>query len=464
MSNRKTTQVIELKDAGATILVAEDDDVCRSVLTDLLAAKGYHVLEATNGQQAVQILSQQANKVSLIISDINMPFFSGTDLLAHVYRQNVRIPIILITARASIDSAVDCMKKGALGYLAKPLDTDKLFKLVEEGFRRRKRHDSRWQSIFADQDGPPGYIVERLIGEGNYGLVFLVHKGQQPYALKVVKSLGIKENERQIAASRFIHESKALATLRHPNIIAFQECGLTGNSQIPYLVMEYFPCDEWETLLAQPLQTRLELLLQAARGLEAIHQAGFCHRDIKPNNLLFNCEKKLLKWSDFGLIHLPNSAITMTGQNLGTPAYMSPEAFDSHRTDTRADIFSLGVVAYEICTGADAFKGESVQQLAAAITYRHPVEPRTLNPDIPETLQKSIGKMLSKNPDDRQQTVGQVIAEWQECLELHDWKVQAAPASFMARIMQLFKRFKRRPPSKWNRPTSAFCIDSGSQF
>jgi serine/threonine protein kinase/ActR/RegA family two-component response regulator len=453
-----TSQAIpapEHADDRISILVVEDDDVCRGVLTELLAAKGHQVLEVADGQQALELLELHAATISLIVSDINLPNLSGIDLLSHLRRNRIKIPIILITAQASIDAAVNCMKNGAFGYLSKPLDSGKLFKLVAEGIRLGKTTDSHWQAVFADE-GPNGYVVERLIGEGNYGMVFLVHKSQQQFALKVIKLNGLNAKARRIANRRFLNEAKAMAALRHPNIISFHEYGLAGRDQIPYLVMEYFASDSWDHLLAQPLRVRLELLLQAARGIQAIHQAGFCHRDIKPGNLLFNCRQNILKWSDFGLIRLPESAITMSGQNVGTPAYMAPESFESHRTDSRADIFSLGVVAYEICTGFKPFRGETIHQVAAAITYKSPIEPKTLNPEIPLALQNSIGNMLNKNPAARPQTLNPVIAEWQACLDNPDWTRPPPPPtrSFFAKLMHRCKHFQKTAPATWQNPSS----------
>ena len=457
MSHHKETQPLPVNDGHATILVVEDDDVCRGVLVDLLCAKKYRVLEAADGRAALYMLEQSPAEISLIISDVNMPCLSGIELLSRIRRQVLKIPVILITAQASIESAVECMKIGALGYLQKPFESARLFKLVEEGLWRSRRLDSHWQAMFAEDEGPAGYTIGKLIGEGSYGLVFLVYKENQPYAIKVIKAIGIDGKQRHLASKRFLHEIKALAALRHSNIISFHEYGLAGSRQIPYLVMEYFPGDPWEDLLAQPLRVRLEMLLQAARGLEAIHKAGFCHRDIKPNNLLINSAAKTLKWSDFGLIRLPESSITMSGENIGTPAYMAPESFDSHQIDSRADIFSLGVLAYELCTRQDAFTGETIHQMAAAITYKHPVEPRLINPEISVALQKSIGRMLNKNPGARPQTMDEVIGQWQGCLDDMD-KKSASPIKLsntvVARIMRFIKKIIRPTDPIWSQDTS----------
>jgi CheY-like chemotaxis protein len=423
-----------------TILVVDDDPMCRALLTGFLDAKGYHVIEASNGQEAWQML--QKGDISLVVSDIDMPLLTGVELLTEVARQRLNVPVILVTGRASVDAAVECMKIGAIGYLAKPFEGAKLFRLVEEGIRRRKQDSAGWHLGFPDGEGPEGYTFDKLLGEGACGVVFLVHKGEHPYALKVIKAIGLSEAQRLAASERFLHECKALSVVRHPSIIAFHEYGLAGASKIPYLIMEYFPSDAWETLVKQPLRVRLEMLLQAARGLEAIHAAGFCHRDIKPGNFLIGVEQKQLKWSDFGLVRLPESEITIPGQIMGSPGYMAPEAFESSQVDSRADIFSFGVVAYELFTGEIAFKGETIQQLAVAITKRLPIEPRKINPEIPPRLQDSLGDMLCKTVSGRVQTIGEVIREWEYCLG-KGWDEPSRAESFSSRLLTLVKPRRR---------------------
>ncbi len=440
MTVHDATVQMPANQVAPTILVVDDDPMCRALLVGFLDSKGYNVVEASNGQEAWQMI--QKGGASLVVSDIDMPLISGVELLTEVARQRLNIPVILVTGRASVDAAVECMKIGAIGYLAKPFEAAKLFKLVEEGIRRSKKDSAVWHLGFPDGEGPTGYHFDKLLGEGACGVVFLVHRDEQPYALKVIKAVGLSEGQRAVASERFLHECKALSVVRHANIISFHEYGLAGASKIPYLIMEYFPSDVWDDLLKQPLRVRVEMLLQAARGLEAIHSSGFCHRDIKPGNFLISIEKKLLKWSDFGLVRLPQSEITMPGQIMGSPGYMAPEAFDSAQVDSRADIFSFGVVAYELLTGGVAFKGETIQQLAVSITKRLPVEPRKLNPEIPPLLQDSLGDMLCKSPASRPQKIGAVIKDWEYCLD-KGWNEPSRDETFVSRLKTLVRPRRR---------------------
>ena len=413
----RTSVLLQESPVHSTILVVDDDDVSRGVLIDLLRAKEYHVLEAANGQQALDIIGQQAEGISLVISDMIMPFYGGGEVLAAIRNKSPDIPVILMSAYASVDEAVKCMRMNAIGYLPKPIDSGKLFTLVREGIELHKKNKTCWRLAFANEQGPEGYIVEKLIGEGTYGDVFLVHKNGKRHAMKTIRTVGVSSHQQTISRQRFLHECKALKTLCHPNLISLYDYGLTGERKIPYMVTEYFPSDSWKNLQGRSLRIRTEILLQAAKGLQAIHQAGFCHRDIKPNNLFVNCATKEAKWGDFGFIRLPESTITVSGQTIGSPAYMAPEAFQSSRFDFRADIFSFGLLAYELLTGRPAFEEKNLPQLMDAVIHRHPAEPQSLNPNIIEALQKSLGRMLRKKPEDRQASMQEIISEWESCLE-----------------------------------------------
>jgi serine/threonine protein kinase len=447
MRNGHRTWALHENSNATTILVVDDDDVCRGVLTDLLRAKGYVILEAENGEQGRELLEQHYACISLIISDILMPGGNGLEMLAALRQHRPDIPVILITGQTSIDDAVKGMLMGAAGYLSKPINTAKLFALIQESISLHKKNQVNWKLAFAHNQGPAGYIVEKQIGEGTFGDVFLVHKDGHPYALKTIRTFGISSNQQKIAKQRFLHECEVLKTLHHPNIVAFYEYGMTEKEQIPYLVMEYFPGDPWEDLLAKPLRLRLEMLVQAAKGLGAIHQAGFCHRDIKPGNLLASCAQRTVKWGDFGLIRLPMSTITMSGQTLGSPAYMAPEACLSSHFDYRADIFSMGVLAYELLTGKPAFDGQSLPQIMEAILHRHPVDPQLLNPEIPTELQKSLGRMLRKDPKDRPASLQETISEWETCLENGSWTRHRSHISLKKKLLNLVSGKKKTPLS-----------------
>jgi serine/threonine-protein kinase len=148
---------------------------------------------------------------------------------------------------------------------------------------------------------------------------------------------------------------------------------------------------------------------QVAAALTAIHAAGICHRDIKPANILVG-RGDVVKVTDFGVARLPGSCLTVTRQIIGSPSYLSPEACAARPVDHRADLFSLGVVGYELLTGQHPFRGETVAELLDAIPNVRPLAPRKLRPEIPSACQRLLGRLLRKDPEERYQTAREVVA------------------------------------------------------
>ena len=156
------------------------------------------------------------------------------------------------------------------------------------------------------------------------------------------------ERDRDLCLKRFMNEAKAVSAVMHPNIVSIVEYGVCESEKIPFIAMEYargkslkeYIIDEDEFTTVQ----KALILRQIADALSAIHERKICHRDIKPANIMVD-QALTVKLTDFGIAHLPDSDLTMTANIIGTPTYMSPEAFISAKVDERSDIFSLGIVA-----------------------------------------------------------------------------------------------------------------------
>jgi serine/threonine protein kinase len=260
------------------------------------------------------------------------------------------------------------------------------------------------------------YRIETLIDAGGMGQVFRgVHIYlDRPAAIKVMRPhLANSPRFRE----RFLQEARSAAALKHENIVDIYEFGEQDN--ILYLVMEFVPDGSLRSLLhkrsnrqSRPLSLDLDLVRQAALGLAAAQKQGFVHRDIKPDNLLLqrtsaqgvNPEQYLLKISDFGLARLVESSNqTSTGSPLGTLAYMSPEQCIGAKVDGRSDLYSLGVVLYEIATGYLPFQIENFDDALRKHTQAIPPPPRQIRPDLPASLETIILRCLAKKPEDRYQ-------------------------------------------------------------
>jgi hypothetical protein len=249
------------------------------------------------------------------------------------------------------------------------------------------------------------------------GAVYLAlePEGERAVALKVLLPQFAADAD---ARERFVREGRACAAVRHPNVVTVYRVGETGDT--PFIAMELlsgFPLDVYlkrkgRLTVAQALRVGSE----AASGLAAAHAVGLVHRDIKPSNLWLEAPHGRIKLLDFGLAKPIEATgttgrdLTTTGQVLGTPAYMSPEQARGEPMDHRSDLFSLGVVLYELCTGTRPFdRATAVASVIALAT--EPARPvRELNPEVPDALARAIHWLLEKDPAARPATAAQVAA------------------------------------------------------
>lgn len=253
-------------------------------------------------------------------------------------------------------------------------------------------------------------ILEKL-GEGGMGIVYKAEdtKLKRMVALKFLPRDLTKE---QGAKKRFLTEAQAAATLNHCNIVTVHE--IDEHEEMVYIAMEFVQGENLkEKAGSGPLEIDevLRLAMQMAGGLREAHERGVIHRDIKSANIMVN-EKGQVKIFDFGLAKLKGQTmLTKAGTMLGTAAYMSPEQTQGAVVDQRSDIWSLGVVLYEMVTGEIPFKGEYVQAVIYSILNEEPEPVSSLRADVPVELERIINKMLAKNPAERYQTVGHLLED-----------------------------------------------------
>jgi serine/threonine protein kinase/Flp pilus assembly protein TadD len=253
-------------------------------------------------------------------------------------------------------------------------------------------------------------IVEKL-GEGGMGVVYKAEdlKLHRFVALKFLPP-HVSDDE---AAQRFANEAHAVSALDHPNICAIYEIDQTPEGQM-FIVM---PCYEGASLHEMIKRGRLALdeavaiASQVAKGLTKAHEKGIVHRDVKPGNILVTSDG-LAKVVDFGLAKLATQArLTRVGTTLGTIMYMSPEQAQGGEADERSDIWSLGVVLYEIVTGKTPFEGEHEQAIIYSILNQTPEPVSRLLPGAPKELEKILTKALAKKPAERYQRMSELAAD-----------------------------------------------------
>jgi serine/threonine protein kinase len=257
----------------------------------------------------------------------------------------------------------------------------------------------------ADELGRLGpYRVLRVLGEGGMGVVFLAEdeRLRRTVALKVLHPRLAQKPDARI---RFLREARAMASITHEHIVPVyhvEEAGATPFLAMPLL--EGHSLNIWLKRHPRPaLATILRWGREIASGLAAAHERGLIHRDVKPSNLWVEKSGEHLKILDFGLayFHRDDVHLTASGVIVGTPAYMAPEQARGVTPDPRADLFSLGCVLYELCTGVPPFRGDSVMAVLSALANDEPAPVRSLNPALPVGVEVLVRRLLAKQPAQR---------------------------------------------------------------
>ena len=255
------------------------------------------------------------------------------------------------------------------------------------------------------------YKITAKLGEGGMGVVYKAEdtKLKRPVALKFLRSEAIEDDERR---QRFLREAQAAASLDHPNICTIYEIGEADGQT--FLSMAFLEGRTVKAKLKQrplKLDEALDIACQTARGLQAAHERGVVHRDIKGANLMLTPQGQV-KIMDFGLAQLAErSQLTKTATILGTPAYMSPEQAKRQPTDRRTDVWSLGVVIYEMVTGRLPFEGEREDAVAYSIVHQEPEPITAQRVGVPTDLDRIVGKAMAKSPDERYQHVDEMLVD-----------------------------------------------------
>jgi serine/threonine-protein kinase len=250
------------------------------------------------------------------------------------------------------------------------------------------------------------YEILAELGQGAMGTVY---KARDPLLDRIVaiKTVNLTLPKEEVAEyeARFYQEAKAAGQLSHPNIVTVYDIG--KSEKLAYMAMELLEGRELRSMLASraaiPVPQALDIAAQVGEGLQYAHERGIVHRDIKPANIMVLTDGAV-KITDFGIARMRNNEVkTMTGMILGSPKYMSPEQVAGKRADPRSDIFSLGVVLYEMLTGTSPFVADNIHGVMYQTLNFNPPAPRTLNPELPDVLNFISAKALAKNLDDRYQ-------------------------------------------------------------
>ena len=260
-----------------------------------------------------------------------------------------------------------------------------------------------------------------VLGELGQGAMGIVYKARDPLIDRVVAiktiNLGLALDEKEEYEGRFYQEAKAAGRLNHPNIVTIYDVGKSGD--VAYIAMEFLQGRELRDIMNDggllPVDQVLDIVAQVAQGLAYAHEHGIVHRDVKPSNIMVVRDGHA-KITDFGIARMASSAVrTQTGMVLGSPKYMSPEQVMGKEIDQRSDIFSLGVMLYEMLTGQAPFNGENVNAIMYQTLNAVPAPPNTLNPAVPEMVNFILAKALAKKVEDRYQNAMDFAVDLRAC-------------------------------------------------
>jgi len=318
----------------------------------------------------------------------------------------------------------------AYGYI---LEHNKAFR---DAAQRKLRAEQVDGTVIMGKAGPGGtmvldmadhrptlgrYEIEKELGKGAMGVVYL---GKDPKINRTVaiKTLALSDEfegtELVAVKERFFREAETAGRLSHPNIVTIYDAG--DEQDLAYIAMEFLEGEDLTSFISKdklpPVKWVLKIVMDVANALDFAHKLDVVHRDIKPANIMYSEEKDLVKVTDFGIARITASSRTKTGVVLGTPSYMSPEQLAGKHVDGRSDLFSLGVMMYEMLTGQQPFTGDSMAALMYQITNAKQKDITKIREDLPPCVKTIVEKALQKDPAKRFQTGEEFSKSIERCL------------------------------------------------
>lgn len=309
------------------------------------------------------------------------------------------------------------------------------------------------------------YEILVEIGRGSMGAVFQARdpKIDRVVAIKTISVPGASPEAIEQYGKRFFREAQAAGKLSHPGIVTVYDVDEDQPTRTPFIVMEYVAGHSLDRLAAVspdgriPPETALDLLQQVAEALDYAHSHGIVHRDIKPSNIIVT-EEGRVKIADFGIARITASDVTLPGQVLGTPSYMSPEQLSCKPVDGRSDLFSLGVIAYWLFSGEKPFIGDSLTTISFQVAFVEPKPLSEVNPSLGGDFQYVTTRALAKEPAKRYQS-GRELS-----LDLQDLRAHRAPRSMTPPEPTVIEAAPATPPSPSVRPAVSEPAGAGPQL
>lgn len=408
-------------------LIIDDDASLRSLLRKRLLKK-WPETDIDNYDPVVSGIPDKTFQwvnydVVFLDFDLGINNLTGLDLLKNIKKQKDSPKVIMVTGQGSEDIAVKAIRMGAADYLIKyDVVTDRLFDIVNEAIEQEEEKSTPandyintnvGQTVRKHNKPPPawqipGYVCIDLINQAHTSTILAERQEDKQHVILKIQNFQNMDSA-SLLIKRFTRELNILTEICHPNVIQVLDHGITEN--LAYYATEYYTHGDLSQKLKQDqitIEQSVDYICQIANGLLALHNCGIVHRDIKPSNILFRDENRLVI-ADLGIAKdlSADEALTLHGEILGTPYYMSVEQLNGSPVDARSDIYSLGILFYQLLTNSLPFTGKSIMQ----VVYKHTYEYLPQLPNVMKKWQPVIEKMTAKNPDDRYQDLEKFLID-----------------------------------------------------
>lgn len=394
------------------VLVVDDDPAIRRTLVGAMDDGTIRLDVASSAEEAIEKL-EAGGAPDLVLSDIRMKGLDGLDLLRVIRQRTPESRVVIMTAYHDVGTAVRAMREGAADFLCKPFDLHQLREVLDRFLEAGPGRPAASIGHHEHELLAGRYEVEDEVGRGAMARVFRARdqKHERHVAVKVLRG----EVAASIGTDRFLREIQIVARLHHPHCLTLIDSGEWADS--PYFVMPFVPGPSLRARLRTERRicvTEVAALMRdIADALSAAHELGIVHRDVKPENVLLSGPHAWV--TDFGVARALGDAAdvraTSIGSAIGTPEYMAPEqCAGAGDVDHRADIYALGVVAYELLAGRPPFSRDSARAILAAHLTAEPTPLRERDPSIAVGLEEAVLKCLAKEPSDRWPDAGALAA------------------------------------------------------
>lgn len=418
-----------VRDLSVKLLLIDDDELIYNLINLQIKREwGNACLEYYNPAESGIpdcFFNWDQYDIVLLDYDLGMNDFNGIDLLSRLSQSDENPIVVMITGEGCDKIAVKAIQAGADDYLVKgDIATEQLYDVIENAICLKqsiqKINNQNKKIEFSNSSTEINNIIN--LNELNFPIIagyeclsvlnknisktYLARRleDDKKVVLKVIEHDG---SETSNFVKRFNMEFEILSRLDHPHVIKILDYGISESFM--YYAMEYIEYGDMEKLLLKgPVSMTIisTYFNQILQGINSLHSLNIIHRDIKPNNILIKKPHHLVI-ADLGSAKDLNTQneITLHGEIIGTPFYMSPEQFNGSDIDLRSDIYSLGILFYEMMVGKKPFIGENIME----IVFKHAYKEIPLLPDYLDKYQEIINRMLAKNPDDRFQNINELL-------------------------------------------------------